>query len=105
MKVSVTKDELQQTLELLEALERWTAVCKLKGQYNGGMVSIGIQGNAGHMSVSAGTQEDRNCPKAGDNRVKACEKQIGKLVGNTCEQMAKQVCEIIKAHMPIPVDQ
>lgn len=57
------------------------------------------------MNVFSRTEDDKIHPSNGDSKVKACQKQISKLVGDTCEQMANQVCEIIKAHMPIQVDQ
>lgn len=104
MEVRVTASDIKQSAELLQMLERWQRCTDITREYNGGSVSLVVSGakDAVKVECSVDTYYLRNTNQK--NAVDQCQTQIGLLVGSRVAQLAKEVAELIRSHMPLPLE-
>lgn len=106
MKVTATKEDIEQSAALLEMLNQWTDLKRIHNEYSRGCVTFSVD-DASHKkrNVIVGTDaySHRQVPIA-ETPVKRAQREIDTLVGTVAEKLAAQVCEIIKRNMPIPIE-
>lgn len=102
MQVSVSAEELKQTAELLELLERFKTLRSISGCYNQGEVTLSMKGNAReHIGYEVDRYGTENYPTK--TPVQRCHRDIKEMMGQYATKMATDACDIITKHMPIPV--
>ena len=103
MHVTVTREELDQTNQLLELLRQWEPIRGAGNHYDGGQIYVTMTGNT-KASVSTYIDQGQG-PRHPKTPVELCNAGIAAAARNAVELLAKDVCAIIRKHMPIPLDQ
>ncbi len=102
MHVSVTREEIDQTNELLELLRKWEPIQRAGEHYCGGEVAVNMTGNIKAVVKVAIDQQFYQRP--GKTPFEQCQGEIAAVTRARIELLANDVCAIIKKHMPIPIE-
>lgn len=103
MHVTVTREELDQTNQLLELLRQWEPIRGAGNHYDSGCIAITMTGNT-KASVKV-CIDQQFYQRPAKTPVDQCQAEIAAVARAAAELLAKDVCAIIRKHMPIPLDQ
>lgn len=104
MQVTVTRDEIAASAQLIEMLKRWEVLTAINGQYNRGTASLRIDGNGGNFCVDVSCDAYSINHRAIKTPVDKAVQEIESFVGSQLSLIAKDVCEIIRRNMPLPLE-
>ena len=103
MQFNVTQSELEESAELLAMLKQWSVLKSISGQYNRGEVTLSMSGNGGSVRIGYSVDSYGTDHHPTNTSVQKCHRDIEIILGQYATKMAKEVCDTIKKHMPIPV--
>ena len=102
MHITVTREEIDQTNELLELLRRWEPIRKAGEHYDGGAMAVQMTGN-NKAKIEVVLDQHYN-QRPGKTPVEKCQAEISAITRGVIEKLGVDVCAIIKKHMPIPLE-
>lgn len=104
MNISVSRQELDETAKLLDLLREWEKLTKIADHYGRGQVTFQVDGNSGtaRSAISVDGYGIANHPSK--TCVDECHRDLCALIAGMAKEAAIKAVEIIKSHMPIPVE-
>lgn len=105
MKVSVTRQEIEQSNELLELLKTWEPLCNARREYSNGMLHLSVNIDSKTQAKVSVHIDRYRSNTVSTVPIHACQREIDALAREAAEKLAAQVCELIKKHMPIPISE
>ena len=104
MNISVSRQELDETAKLLELLREWETLTRISDYYSRGEVVFKIDGNHGKLTHGRSVDGYGIVNHPSSTCVQKCHRDIDALVAGMAKEAAIKAVEIIKSHMPIPVE-
>lgn len=105
MNISVSRQELDDTAKLLELLREWEKLTEIADHYGrGGQVTFQVDGRSGSARsvISVDGYGIANHPSK--TCIEKCHRDLCALIAGMAKDAAIKAVEIIKSHMPIPVE-
>lgn len=104
MQITVTRTDIEQSADILECLKKWEAMTKIAGQHNQGSITLHTKGNNGGHGVSVSVDRYLTANMKITTPLNKAVQEIEMLVGSEMERIAREVCEILRSHMPLPLE-
>lgn len=104
MNISVSRQELDETAELLDLLRVWERFTKIAHPYKKGEVTFKM--GDGKEALTHGRSVDEHWIDNHPSKtcVEKCHRDLNALFAGMAKEAAIKAVEIIKSHMPIPVE-
>lgn len=104
MKIEVSRDDIQHSAQLLADLKAWERFVEIAREYNQGEVSLSMKGCADRTSTVKVSVDAYGLRNVRDNPVEKANAEVKAFLGAAAKKMAEGVCEILKRHMPLPLE-
>lgn len=103
MEVTIDRNELRESMEVLELLERWEKIAKAPQAHSQGRVVFIVDGNVGRETIEVCVDARRIAEGPSRFAVDRCMRAIEQTTSRHLDALVSEVKAIIREQMPLPI--
>lgn len=103
MEVTIDRNELRESMDVLEQLERWERIAKATEAHSRGRVTFTVGGNCSRETIEVCVDPKVISSIAGHSAVERCRRGIAQVTARHVEQLVTEIKAIIREQIPLPI--